>query len=121
MQEEEINQSGFTASFTEWQYMQHDRRNFIQCINELTCAACQPAPHSLHIDANMKLFVYARNREPWRERYHSELFLPSELVVQHIKDIDAAMGKQVTRLFLLLFRIAILLSCLAESNRSLQL
>jgi hypothetical protein len=101
MQGEELNASGFMASFTEWRYMQHDKRLHIQRIDELKCAACQPAPHSLHIDANMKLFVYDRKCEPWREAYHAErLFLSSELVVQHIKDIDAAMNKQVRGSFL---------------------
>ena len=93
-----MNATGFTTSFQEWQYMEHDKRLSIQCIDELACAACQPIPHSLHIDANMKLFVYDRKREPWREAYLADrLFLSSELVVQHINDLDAAMGKQVTQ------------------------
>lgn len=76
--------------------MQHDIRDCIQLNADLQCAACSPTPHSLHIDANMKLFVYDRHREPWREAYHAgQLFLPSGDCVQHMQDIDRVMGKQV--------------------------
>ncbi len=44
----------------------------------------------------MKLFVYDRHRESWREAYYAgQMFLPSGDCVQHVQDVDLVMGKQV--------------------------
>lgn len=97
LQGEPINASAFSASYIEWRYCQHDVRSGIQCVDELVCAACQPAPHSVHVDANMKLFVYGRGREPWRLPYHAGLlFLCSAEGVEHMKTTDIALGTKVS-------------------------
>lgn len=72
-----------------------DKRREIQQINDLQCAACSPRPHTLHIDANMKLYVWDRQRQPWREPYHSGvLFQDSDECQQHMQDIDNALGNE---------------------------
>lgn len=45
----------------------------------------------------MKLFVYGRGREPWRDPYHAgQLFLSSAEGVEHMKTIDIALGTKVS-------------------------
>jgi len=45
----------------------------------------------------MKLFVYGRGREPWRDPYYAgQLFLSSAEGVQHMKTIDIALGTKVS-------------------------
>ena len=97
LQGEPINASAFTASYIEWRYCQHDVCSGIQCMDELDCAACQPVPHSVLVDANMKVFVYGRGRVPWQLPYHAGLlFLCSAEGVEHMKTTDIALGTKVT-------------------------
>ena len=70
----------------------------LQGINDLECAACYPGPHTLHIDANMKLYVWDRQRQAWRSPYHAGLlFQSTEECQQHMRDIDTAIGSAKVR------------------------
>ena len=94
-QGEAVNQTSFTAAYLEWSYSEADKRREIQQINDLQCAACSPRPHTLHVDANMKLYVWNRQRQAWREPYHSGvLFQDSNECQQHMQDIDNALGNE---------------------------
>jgi hypothetical protein len=61
------------------------------------CAACWPHPKSIHIDGNLKLGTFDRGYEPWRSStYYGEegLFLPDEMVVDHLDALDLALYGQ---------------------------
>ena len=88
-QGEAINQNSFTIAYLEWQYLKADKRRNLQQINDLQCAACSPWPHTLHIDANMKIYVWNRQRQPRRKSYHNGvLFQDSDECRDHMQDIE---------------------------------
>lgn len=90
-----INQTTFTGAYLEWSYLEVDKRRELQQIQDLQCAACWPRPHTLHIDANMKLYVWDRQRQAWREPSHSGvLFQDSAECQEHMRDIDNALGNE---------------------------
>ena len=62
-QGQSINQDTFTDCCLEWRYKEVDMRLRLQGIDDLECAACYSAPHTLHIDANMKLYVWDWQRQ----------------------------------------------------------
>ena len=94
MQVEAIQQPSFMPAFLEWQHMQQDKRFVMQGLNDFVCPACYPAPHSLHVDANMKAFVWDHSRQPWRAAYHTGLlFQDSSEAVEHMTTVDALLGK----------------------------
>ncbi len=93
VQGQSINQDTFSDCYLEWRYKEGDLRLRVQGINDLDCPACFPAPHTLHIDANMKLYVWDLHRQLWREEYHAGLLFQSmEECQQHMREIDAAAG-----------------------------
>jgi hypothetical protein len=62
----------------------------VQQLDDLTCPACSEGGAAYHIDSNMKLFVWSRNREPWRERHLREFFAADANVQLTLKATDAA-------------------------------
>lgn len=70
----------------------------IACINSLECAGCYPNPHSIHIDANMKMYTWKTNAEPHREPY-TDIFISRSSESQgHLRYLDLAMPNQVLAL-----------------------
>ena len=94
LQEQAINATTFTQCCMEWRYMQLDTRLRLLGLKNMACAACQPHPHSVHIDANMKLYVWDRRRQPWRQSYLAGLlFQRSTAMKEHMDTVDQLMGR----------------------------
>lgn len=49
----------------------------------------------MHVDANMKLFTWERQREMWRKPHYTEMFIPDGLVQDVLKAVYGLVGKQV--------------------------
>ena len=87
-----IKQQIFQTVFNEYRFREHSKRFTMQHINEFECPACWPHPHSLHVDGNMKLSTWDRNREMFRHYYNGAFFLADQDVLQHLDCMDLATG-----------------------------
>lgn len=81
--------------YDQYCYMQHGLRYGPQEIDDLTCAACQDTPHSLHNDALMKGYTWqyrdGQPKQPWRvSGYGNRLFLSDNVILQHMEAVEVA-------------------------------
>ena len=85
-----INTNAFRRAADEFSNCQLDLRQGVQLLNDLECPACSGGSCAYHVDGNMKLFVWQRQREPWRAA-HSQLFFAKDDDVQlTIQAVDCA-------------------------------
>jgi hypothetical protein len=85
-----INTRAFRRAVDEYSNCRLDMRLGVQQLDDLTCPACSEGGAAYHIDSNMKLFVWDRNREPWREQHFREFFAADADVQLTLKATDAA-------------------------------
>ena len=77
------------------QFRDFEKRRNVQYINDFECPACYPHPHSLHVDSNMKLYVWDRHKELWRTSYYDGAFIiPDAHVEAHLQYLDLAMDNR---------------------------
>eukprot|EP00775_Hariotina_reticulata_P000077 gene77-biopygen206 len=87
-----INKEAFRRGYREFKGCQMDLRLGVQLLNDLQCPACSSGSACVHIDSNMKLFVWERARELWRTARYKEFFVSDDDVQLTIKAADAARG-----------------------------
>lgn len=94
----DINVAAFRRAHREYKACQLDMRMQIMMINDLLCPACSEGYAGVHIDANMKLFIFKRNppREHWRQPHYTEFFADDEEVMQTLAGLDLATNTQVS-------------------------
>lgn len=85
-----ISADAFRRAADEFSSCQLDRRLGVKQLNDLVCPACSKGSWACHIDSNMKLFVWDRMRQEWREPHFREFFAESAEVQLTIKAVDAA-------------------------------
>lgn len=91
----DINPTAFRTAYEDWKRCKTDLRLYLGLINDLACPACSDGLEAVHIDANMKLFTWQRQRETWRSPHYTELFVPDDSVQDMLKSIYGLVGKQV--------------------------
>ena len=85
-----ISADAFRHAAEQYSYCQHDLRLGVQQLNDLECPACSDGDCAYHIDSNVKLFAWQRNREPWREPHFKEFFAADADVQLTLNAVDAA-------------------------------
>jgi len=91
----DINPTAFRTAYEEWKRCRTDLRLYLGLINDLACPACSDGLEAVHIDANMKLFTWQRQRETWRSPHYTELFAADDSMQDMLKSIYGLVGKQV--------------------------
>jgi len=89
-----ININAFRTAHREFKFCQMDLRRVLGLLDDLICPACSEGYGAVHIDANMKLFTWARKREEWRTP-HYQLFARDEEVLKRLKALDLATGQRM--------------------------
>lgn len=85
-----IRADAFRQAADQYSYCQQDLRLGVQQLNDLECPACSGGDCAYHIDSNMKLFAWLRDREPWRQPHFKEFFAPDADVQLTLNAVDAA-------------------------------
>jgi hypothetical protein len=91
-----IHANTFSFVFKEFMYARHEQLWDLMNIQSTHCPACHPHPHSMHVDANMKLYTWDSDDCSWRvePHYQNVLFTPDTSVSQHIEALDLAYTKK---------------------------
>lgn len=90
-----IDNHMFIQSYLEWLRMENSLRQDCMLVKDLQCPACYPSPHSIHIDANMKLSVWKRSNAANLERTFPNVLLDdSEQVLKFMDALDEAAGRE---------------------------
>ena len=95
-----IDPQNFIKVYHEWCAADLEiQRQFVH-VEPFVCPACHPILHSVHVDANMKLYTWSSEdeKEPWRQSYYKDgewLFVADVDAVTHERLTDLAMGIQV--------------------------
>jgi hypothetical protein len=90
-----INSAAFGSAFREFKACQMDTRLHLQLLNDLVCPACSESLAAAHVDGNLKLFTWDRNREPWRTPHYPEFFLQDQAVKRTLEALDLATRNKV--------------------------
>jgi hypothetical protein len=85
-----ISTGAFRRAAEEYSSCQLDLRLGIKQLNDLDCPACSGGDCAYHIDSNMTLFVWERNRRPWRTPHFREFFAESADVQHTLQAVDIA-------------------------------
>jgi hypothetical protein len=86
-----ISTGAFRRAAEEYSSCQLDLRLGVKQINDLDCPACSGGNCAYHVDSNMKLFVWQRNRQPWRTpHFCGEFFAESADVQRTLQAVDIA-------------------------------
>lgn len=85
-----INVGAVRRAAEEYSSCLTDLRLGVKQLNDLDCPACSEGGGTFHIDSNMKLFVWQRRRQQWREPHFREFVAPDADVQLTIKAVDAA-------------------------------
>lgn len=91
----DINPTAFRTAYEAWKRCKTDLRLYLGLINDLACPACSDGLEAVHVDANMKLFIWQRQREAWRSPHYTEMFIPDDTMQDMMKSIYGLVGKQV--------------------------
>jgi hypothetical protein len=90
-----INPAAFSRASHEFKACQLDMRLHLQSLNDLVCPACSDGLAAVHVDGNMKLYNWDRNREPWRKPHYTKFFLQEQAVKCTLDALDLATHNQV--------------------------
>ena len=91
----DISVQSFRVAHSEYKFCQQDIRLGIQWLNDLSCPACSEGMAGVHVDSNMKLFTWDRNRELWREHHYDEFFEQDAHTQLTLSALDLARGTRV--------------------------
>lgn len=74
MQESHICEEHVTDGYREWRYNEWEMER-AGPLSSTECPSCSGEQHSFHSDGNVKLYIYDRNQEDFREPYYDEIFI----------------------------------------------
>lgn len=86
----DINTSAFRRAADEYSSCMVDLRMGVKQLNDLECPACSGGNCAYHVDSNMKLFVWDRRRETWRQPHFQEFIAPDTDMQLTLQAVDAA-------------------------------
>ena len=90
-----INPAAFSRASHEFKACQLDMRLHLQSLNDLVCPACSDGLAAVHVDGNMKLYNWDRDREPWRKPHYTEFYQQEQTVKCTFDALDLATHNQV--------------------------
>lgn len=85
-----ISADAFRQAAEQYSKCRLDLRLGVMQLNDLDCPACSEGGNAYHIDSNMKLFVWDRDRETWRQAHFKEFFAQDADVQLTLQASDAA-------------------------------
>ena len=95
MQGKMITETTFQVAYAEYWRHQQEIAIMYSLLVPIGCPACSPSPSSVHIDGNMKLFVYDHGYDMYTQLkpYFDWLFGDDKEVLAHINMTDQADDK----------------------------
>lgn len=86
-----VDDQAFRRLVQEYTSMDDHMRQHTMLVDDLACPACQPSPHSLHVDGNHKLYTWGKASASERAQGHAgRLFEPDDDVQRHLTQLDLA-------------------------------
>lgn len=92
-----VKSTAFREAVSQWRRAQQDICFSIQDIDDARCRACGERPHSIHVDANLKLGTNEPGRQPGEflpTISGDRAFADMAAVTQRLAWLDLALGKE---------------------------